>query len=165
MSSWNSLVTGVMPSRESIHCRTPTANAIQYTATTIVTALFQSSRFKRNATSNDTRHARPESKAHMVWNTYIPWNPMVSHPNSDTTTSSGRNRKNPRYCRMGRRESRGLHRAYRMRNAGAIGVQYGMVMPSLVPSAGKVINASISNTSLVSRIRTLFPCFIFTCFT
>lgn len=66
---------------------------------------------------------------------------------------------------MGRRESRGLHRAYRMRNAGAIGVQYGMVMPSLVPSAGKVINASISNTSLVSRIRTLFPCFIFTCFT
>ena len=161
MRCWDRNVTGSMPYRESNHCRTPTMNAIQYTITTIVTALFQSSRFKRNAISNDARHARPETSANMVWNTYILWNPTVSHPKNDTATSRGRNRKNPRCWRMERRKRRRLHRTYSVKNTGAIGVQYGMMTPSLVPSTGKVINAITSNTSLAFRIRPLFPCAIY----
>ena len=155
----------VNPYRESNHCNTPTANASQYTMMTSVTDLCQSRCFRRNAISNDVRHARPETKENTVWNTYSFWNPTVIHPNIDTHTNAGRNRKKPKYLRADRSSSRGLHNAYNTKNTGAMGVQYGIATPNLVPSTGNATNAATNSRSLEPYIKTFFshsalPCFI-----
>lgn len=78
---------------------------------------------------------------------------MVIHPNPDIATNAGKNRKKPRYRRAERNNSTGLHTTYNTKNIGAIGVQYGIVTPNLVPSIGNVTSAITSNISLASRNR------------